>query len=220
MGHSILMGRKTFESIGKPLPGRHNLVVTRTGNFAGVELIRDLQTFDPALYEADGKEIFVIGGAEIYRALLVRCESIYVTIVKEEYEGDAYFPEFELPVRNFRDGSGNPGIRHFLLSSSSLICGAWASRHTVSRKGSPAATRRSRCDIARLPKACLLRTRVEHFYLSFALQQSDPIERHRGSGYCNQSERKWRCKERQPEDVQRSAFDVHRSAFGGAAGGD
>jgi dihydrofolate reductase len=95
MGHSILMGRKTFESIGKPLPGRHNLVVTRTGNFAGVELIRDLQSFDPALYEADGKEIFVIGGADIFRALLGRCETIYVTIVKEEYEGDAYFPEFD-----------------------------------------------------------------------------------------------------------------------------
>jgi dihydrofolate reductase len=95
MGHSILMGRKTFESIGKPLPGRHNLVVTRTGSFAGVELIRDLQAFDPGLYEADGKEVFVIGGAEIYRALLDRCETIYVTIVKEEQEGDAYFPEFE-----------------------------------------------------------------------------------------------------------------------------
>jgi dihydrofolate reductase len=95
MGHSILMGRKTFESIGKPLPGRHNLVVTRTGNFVGVELIRDLQDFDSALYETDGKEIFVIGGAKIYKALLGRCETIYVTIVKEEYEGDAYFPEFE-----------------------------------------------------------------------------------------------------------------------------
>jgi dihydrofolate reductase len=95
MGHSILMGRKTFESIGKPLPGRHNLVVTRSGNFAGVDLVRNLQTFNPALYEADGKEIFVIGGAEIYGALLVRCDTIYVTIVKEEYAGDAYFPEFE-----------------------------------------------------------------------------------------------------------------------------
>jgi dihydrofolate reductase len=95
LGHSILMGRKTFESIGKPLPGRRNLVVTRTGNFAGVDLVRDLKTFDPALYEADGKEIFVIGGAEIYGALLDRCDTIYVTIVKEEYGGDAYFPEFE-----------------------------------------------------------------------------------------------------------------------------
>lgn len=95
MGHPILMGRKTFESIGKPLPGRRNLVVTRTGNFAGVDLIRDLEAFDPAHYESDGKEIFVIGGAEIYQALLDRCNTIYVTIVKEEYAGDAYFPEFE-----------------------------------------------------------------------------------------------------------------------------
>jgi dihydrofolate reductase len=95
MGHPILMGRKTFESIGKPLPGRRNLVVTRTGNFAGVDLIRDLQAFDPAPYELVGKEVFVIGGAEIYRALLDRCDTIYVTFVKEEFAGDAYFPEFE-----------------------------------------------------------------------------------------------------------------------------
>jgi dihydrofolate reductase len=95
MGHPILMGRKTFESIGRPLPGRRNLVVTRTGNLAGVDLIRDLNAFDPAPYETDGKEIFVIGGAEIYEALLDRCDTIYATIVKEEYAGDAYFPEFE-----------------------------------------------------------------------------------------------------------------------------
>ncbi len=95
MGHPILMGRKTFESIGRPLPGRRNLVVTRTENFLGVDVIRDLQLFDPAPFESDGPEIFVIGGAEIYLALLDRCDTIYATIVKEEYFGDAYFPEFE-----------------------------------------------------------------------------------------------------------------------------
>jgi dihydrofolate reductase len=95
MGHPILMGRKTFESIGKPLPGRRNLVVTRTGNFTGVDLIRNLETFDPAPYESDGKEIFLIGGAEIYSALLGRCDAIYVTIVKREYPGDTFFPEFK-----------------------------------------------------------------------------------------------------------------------------
>jgi dihydrofolate reductase len=95
MGHPILMGRKTFESIGRPLPGRRNLVVTRTGNFAGVDLIRDLNAFDPALYESDGKDIFVIGGAEIYRALLSRCNTIYATVVKKECGGDTFFPEFE-----------------------------------------------------------------------------------------------------------------------------
>ena len=95
MGHPILMGRKTFESIGRPLPGRRNLVVTRARKFAGVDLIRDLNAFDPAPYELDGAEIFVIGGAEIYKALLDRCDMIYATVVKREYEGDAYFPEFE-----------------------------------------------------------------------------------------------------------------------------
>jgi dihydrofolate reductase len=95
MGHPILMGRRTFESIGKPLPGRRNLVVTRTGNFTGVDLIRNLETFDPAPYESDGKEIFLIGGAEIYSALLGRCDAIYVTIVKREYPGDTFFPEFK-----------------------------------------------------------------------------------------------------------------------------
>jgi dihydrofolate reductase len=95
MGHPILMGRKTFESIGKPLPGRRNLVVTRTGAFGGVDLVRDLEAFDPTSYESEGKEIFVIGGAEIYSALLGRCNAIYGTIVKKEYTGDTIFPEFE-----------------------------------------------------------------------------------------------------------------------------
>jgi len=95
MGHPILMGRKTFESIGRPLPGRRNLVVTRAGNFAGADVIRDLNEFDPTLYELGGREIFVIGGAEVYKALLDRCDTIYATIVKQEYAGDAYFPEFE-----------------------------------------------------------------------------------------------------------------------------
>jgi dihydrofolate reductase len=95
MGHPILMGRKTFESIGRLLPGRRSLVVTRTGNFAGVDLIRNLDVFDPGRYESHGKDIFVIGGAEIYRALLSRCSTIYVTVVKKEYGGDTFFPEFE-----------------------------------------------------------------------------------------------------------------------------
>src|SRR5271165_3486027 len=81
MGHPILMGRKTFESIGRPLPGRRNLVVTRTGVLPGVELIRDLKEFEPADYEADGNEVFVIGGGEIYNALLSQCNAIYMTIV-------------------------------------------------------------------------------------------------------------------------------------------
>jgi dihydrofolate reductase len=95
IGQSILMGRRTFESIGRPLPGRRNLVVSRSGEIEGVEMISDLDKFDPASYESNGKDLFVIGGSEIYRALLPKCETIYVTMVKQEYDGDTYFPEFE-----------------------------------------------------------------------------------------------------------------------------
>jgi dihydrofolate reductase len=101
MGHTVLMGRKTFESIGKPLPGRLNLVVSRTAEFGGVETIRDLDTFDPSRFENGGSEIFVIGGSEIYSKLLDRCELLYVTNVHREYEGDTYFPEFESKFEKF-----------------------------------------------------------------------------------------------------------------------
>jgi dihydrofolate reductase len=106
MGHSVLMGRKTFESIGRPLPGRRNIVVTRSGEIEGVEIVRDLENFDPRYYEESGKELFVIGGSEIYRALLPGCDQIFVTMVRQEYEGDTYFPEFEEafePERVIRD---------------------------------------------------------------------------------------------------------------------
>jgi dihydrofolate reductase len=95
MGHPILMGRKTFESLGKPLPGRRNLVVSRTAEIEGVEMIRDLERFEPAAFEKDGKEVFVVGGADIYRQLVPRCQKIYLTLVKRECEGDAFFPHFE-----------------------------------------------------------------------------------------------------------------------------
>jgi dihydrofolate reductase len=90
------MGRKTFESIGKPLHGRRNLVVSRSGVFDGVEMIRELHSFDPAPFEADGQDVFVIGGSEIYKKLLDRCELLYVSYVWNDYEGDSYFPQFEL----------------------------------------------------------------------------------------------------------------------------
>jgi dihydrofolate reductase len=96
MGHPILMGSRTFESIGRPLPGRQNLVVSRTRSWPGVEIIRDLSQFDPEGYSA---EVYVIGGAEIYRQLLDRCRELLITRLKTDYEGDVYFPEFEPEFR-------------------------------------------------------------------------------------------------------------------------
>jgi len=92
LGHPILMGGRTFESIGRPLPGRQNLVVSRNRSWPGVEMIRDLSRFDPDQYSP---EVFVIGGAEIYAQVLDRCRELLITRVKTEYDGDAYFPEFE-----------------------------------------------------------------------------------------------------------------------------
>jgi dihydrofolate reductase len=91
-GHAILMGRKTFDSLGKPLPNRRNLVVTRGSAPPGTEVIPDLATFNPDDYPGD---IWVIGGAEIYRQLLSRCDLLYLSIIPREIDGDTFFPPFE-----------------------------------------------------------------------------------------------------------------------------
>ena len=93
MGHSIFMGRKTYESIGKPLPGRENIVLSRTmPETLGVTVIRSLgELKEPT----DGRDLFVIGGEEIYRLMLPRVQELYVTKVPRTIEGDTRFPEFE-----------------------------------------------------------------------------------------------------------------------------
>jgi len=93
MGHAILMGRKTYESIGKPLPGRENIVLSRTlPETSGVTVIRSLNELNEP---TDGRDLFVIGGEEIYRLLLPRIQELNVTKVPRTIEGDTYFPEFE-----------------------------------------------------------------------------------------------------------------------------
>ena len=92
-GQVVLMGRKTFESLGRPLPNRTNLVVSRAVDLPGAEMVRDLAAFDPAAYAP--REVWVIGGADIYRQLLPRCRELLLTVVQSEYEGDTFFPEFE-----------------------------------------------------------------------------------------------------------------------------
>lgn len=102
-GHTIVMGRKTFESLGRPLPNRRNVVLSRRGlpsPVEGVEVVHDLAGLDePGRFAPEGGEIWVIGGAEIYAALLPRCEELWLTEVPLEPEGDAFFPEFESAFR-------------------------------------------------------------------------------------------------------------------------
>jgi dihydrofolate reductase len=93
MGHAILMGRKTYESIGKPLPGRENIVLSRTmPETVGVTVIRSL---DDLQVPSDNLDLFVIGGEEIYRLLLPKIQELYVTKVPRAIGGDTHFPDFE-----------------------------------------------------------------------------------------------------------------------------
>lgn len=92
LGHIILMGRKTYDSLGKPLPGRENWVVSRGAEIPGVRVIRD---FEAIAEPADGRTLFLIGGAQLYEALLPKCTELYLTLIDREVEGDAFFPPFE-----------------------------------------------------------------------------------------------------------------------------
>ena len=91
-GHAIVMGRKTYESLGKPLPGRENLVVSRTATLDGVRVFRSITEIEEP---TDGRQLYVIGGAELYAALLPRCSEILLTRVAIDVAGDTWFPEFE-----------------------------------------------------------------------------------------------------------------------------
>ncbi len=93
MGHMVVMGRRTYESIGRPLPGRENVVVSRS--MTAVEGVRLVGSPDEVTEVGDGRTVFVIGGAEIYRALLPRCDEVLLTMVLREVEGDTVLPEFE-----------------------------------------------------------------------------------------------------------------------------
>ena len=95
-GKPILMGRLTYESIGRPLPNRRNLVLTRDINFTapGVDVFNGYEAVLDALGAID--ELMVIGGGQVYRALLPASHRILLTVIHSEVEGDAFFPNFDL----------------------------------------------------------------------------------------------------------------------------
>jgi len=95
MGKPVVMGRKTWESIGKPLPGRSNIVVTRDRGFSAEGCIV-VHAIEQALDAAgDCDEVMVMGGADLYRQMLPRADRLYLTRVKADVEGDTRFPPFE-----------------------------------------------------------------------------------------------------------------------------
>ncbi|MBN8207637.1 dihydrofolate reductase [Bacillus sp. NTK071] len=93
-GKPIVMGRKTFESIGKALPGRENYLISRKDlEYEGVTVLHSIEEFFE-LTRNQEKEWFVIGGAEIYRQILPHADRLYITEIHESFEGDTYFPTF------------------------------------------------------------------------------------------------------------------------------
>lgn len=94
MGKPIVMGRKTFESFGaKPLPGRTNIIITRDENYQAADCIV-VHSIDDAIKAAgDVEEIMIIGGASFYEQMLPKTDRLYLTFVKAELDGDAWFPE-------------------------------------------------------------------------------------------------------------------------------
>jgi len=96
MGHPIIMGRKTFESIGKVLPGRQNIIITRKEEYQvdGGSVCHNPEAALKCC--ADAEEAFIIGGAEIYRLFLPRTDRIYLTLIHQTYpDADTFFPKFE-----------------------------------------------------------------------------------------------------------------------------
>ena len=93
-GHTVIMGRRTFESIGSSLPGRENIVVTSTSNeISGCRIVRSLTE---ALHLAGGEKVFIIGGERLYREALEYADYLDLTLVDTVPEGDTYFPEVNL----------------------------------------------------------------------------------------------------------------------------
>ena len=92
-GQVVVMGRLTFESIGRPLPNRETVVLSRTGfQHPGARTVAALSELDP---ELESRAIFICGGAQVYAQALPWCDELFLTLVKREVAGDAFFPEFE-----------------------------------------------------------------------------------------------------------------------------
>lgn len=108
-GHSIIMGRKTFESIGRPLPNRKNIVVSRNSNLI-IEGCIIVNSLNEALEITEGEdEVFVVGGGELYRQALPLAKKIYLTKVHKNFEGDTTFPAINFNEWNLvLEQKGNP----------------------------------------------------------------------------------------------------------------
>ncbi len=118
-GHAIIMGSKTFESLGRPLPHRTNIVIAKDANYKadGCTVVHSL---DEAIIEAkknEPDEIFIIGGGSIYAQFLPRADKLYITLVDKEYEADTFFPPYldQFKKITFRQEGKYEGLKYTFL---------------------------------------------------------------------------------------------------------
>jgi dihydrofolate reductase len=98
-GHTVIMGRKTFESIGKPLAERRNVVITRNSDYEAPEGVIVFHSLEDAIdtLKIEGEELFIIGGSQIYELALPVADRMHLTVINEAYpEADAFFPTYRL----------------------------------------------------------------------------------------------------------------------------
>ena len=95
-GHTVIMGRKTFDSVGKPLPNRRNIVITRDASLK-IECVEVVNSLDEALAitQTEEKPVFIVGGAEIYRQALPKTDRLYLTTIHHNFDADTFFPDFD-----------------------------------------------------------------------------------------------------------------------------
>ena len=133
MGNAIIMGRKTYESIGRPLPGRLNIIITRQKNYH-VDAAIIVHSIEEALLsckknKAFSGESFIIGGAELYKKTLNLCHRMYITEIQQSFDGDTFFPKFnpdewvKTVCEKHKSVNDNDLVYHFVIfdRKSSLI---------------------------------------------------------------------------------------------------
>lgn len=99
-GHYVIMGRKTYESVNKPLPGRTNVIVTRQPGYhrEGCAVVHSVEEAFALGEKNEQNEVFILGGSQIYEQTMDLADRIYLTEIKAEFEGDAYFPKIDASV--------------------------------------------------------------------------------------------------------------------------
>lgn len=115
MGHPVIMGRKTFESIGRPLPGRPNIIITRDKSFEaeGCLVTHSIEDAFEEAKDLDDEEVFIIGGGEIYKQAMPYVDKLYLTLIHDEKEGDVFFPDYsEFTKETFREEHEYEGLKY------------------------------------------------------------------------------------------------------------